>query len=78
MKYAIRSVLVAVAILAMFTVANTSDRHDDHLEQIAAQKAFQDVLAKQDAANTAYAEAAHNAMMARNASGDYGEVYEYE
>ncbi len=73
-KYFLRKCAAALAAFSL-TVAVAAlpslDRHDEHLNAKVKAK-----YQKQDKAAQEYADAAYEAMVRRNAAGDYGEVYE--
>ena len=78
-KYFIRKCTAAVTAAFLLSAMSTIDRHDAHqleqqqrLDLIEWQEAMQRINAEQDE----YDAAIEAAMLARNATGDYGEVYE--
>ena len=70
-KYLIRKCTAAVTAAFLLSAMSTIDRHDEHLNAAVAVQ-YQN---KADVSQQ-YVDAAYDAMWERNATGDYGEVYE--
>ena len=73
-KYLIRktaALLVAFSLPVAIAALPSIDRHDEHLNAAVAVQYQNKAEASQQ-----YVDAAYDAMWERNATGDYGEVYE--
>ena len=70
-KYFIRKCTAAVTAAFLLSAMSTIDRHDEHLKAAVAVQYQSKAEASQQ-----YVDAAYVAMWERNATGDYGEVYE--
>ena len=70
-KYFIRKCTAAVTAAFLLSAMSTIDRHDEHLND-----AEQLQMQHKNEASQQYVNAAYEAMVKRNAGGDYGEVYE--
>ena len=73
-KYLIRktaALLVAFSLPVAIAALPSIDRHDEHLNAAVAAQYQGKAEASQQ-----YVDAAYDAMWERNATGDYGEVYE--
>ena len=70
-KYSIRKCTAAVTAAFLLSAMSTIDRHDEHLNAAVAVQYQSKAEASQQ-----YVDAAYDAMWERNATGDYGEVYE--
>lgn len=73
-KYLIRktaALLVAFSLPVAIAALPSIDRHDEHLNDAVAAQYQGKAEASQQ-----YVDAAYDAMWERNATGDYGEVYE--
>ena len=73
-KYFIRktaALLVAFSLLIAIAALPSIDRHDEHLNAAVAVQYQNKAEVSQQ-----YVDAAYDAMVKRNASGDYGEVYD--
>ena len=73
-KYFIRktaALLVAFSLPVAIAALPSIDRHDEHLNAAVAAQYQNKAEASQQ-----YVDAAYDAMWERNATGDYGEVYE--
>ena len=70
-KYLIRKCTAAITAAFLLSAMSTIDRHDEHLNDVV-------VVQYQNKADVSqqYVDAAYDAMVKRNAAGDYGEVYE--
>ena len=70
-KYFIRKCAAAITTAFLLSAMSTIDRHDEHLNAaVAAQYQNKAEVSQQ------YVDAAYDAMVKRNATGDYGEVQE--
>ena len=70
-KYFIRKCTAAITAAFLLSAMSTIDRHDEHLNAAVAVQ-YQN---KADVSQQ-YVDAAYDAMLARRATGDYGEVQE--
>ena len=73
-KYFIRktaALLVAFSLPVALAALPSIDRHDEHLNE-----RVQLQMQHKNEASQQYVNAAYEAMVKRNATGDYGEVYE--
>lgn len=70
-KYFIRKCTAAITAAFLLSAMSTIDRHDEHLND-----AVQLQMQHKNEASQQYVNAAYEAMVKRNAGGDYGEVLE--
>ena len=70
-KYFIRKCTAAVTVVFLLSAMSTIDRHDEHLNE-----RVQLQMQHKNEASQQYVNAAYEAMVKRNAGGDYGEVYD--
>ena len=70
-KYFIRKCTAAVTAAFLLSAMSTIDRHNEHLNE-----RVQLQMQHKNEASQQYVNAAYEAMVKRNATGDYGEVYE--
>ena len=70
-KYFIRKCTAAITAAFLLSAMSTIDRHDEHLNE-----RVQLQMQHKHEASQQYVDAAYDAMLARRATGDYGEVYE--
>ena len=70
-KYFIRKCTAAVTAAFLLSAMSTIDRHNEHLNE-----RVQLQMQHKNEASQQYVNAAYEAMVRRNATGDYGEVYE--
>ena len=70
-KYSIRKCTAAITAAFLLSAMSTIDRHDEHLNE-----RVQLQMQHKNEASQQYVNAAYEAMLKRNAGGDYGEVLE--
>ena len=70
-KYFIRKCTAAITAAFLLSAMSTIDRHDEHLNE-----RVQLQMQHKNEASQQYVNAAYEAMVKRNAGGDYGEVLE--